>query len=102
MDSLSQIEERAVESLQTDTWGYTISAGGVRAFDTENSVRLFVIGSASRGIPHKEWEIPAPTDAPWKCCFCPGADVIAFTNLQTGVYVHSLLEARFFELTPML
>ena len=60
--------------------------GGVYVIIKE-SVRLFAPGSALRGIPHKEWEIPLPILDPTNFCFYPDADVIAFTKLQEAMCV---------------
>ena len=56
------------------------SAGDVYAI-LDDSVRLFTLGSASRGIPFKEWRIPLPVGAVDDYCFHPGADVIAFLGV---------------------
>ena len=81
-------------------WGYSRAVGGVRTLPiaTNHSIRLLILGSTSRGIPRKKWEIPIPTAVLPTYCFYPGADVIAFIELLR-VYVHSSLEAMF-ELTP--
>ena len=57
------------------------SAGDVYAI-LEESVRLFTLGSPSRGIPFKEWKIPLPVDDVDDYCLYPGADVIAFLIVQ--------------------
>ena len=46
------------------------------------SVRLFTLGSSSRRIPYKEWEIPLPSVGVQRCDFYPGADIIAFAELR--------------------
>lgn len=60
---------------------YTKIAGGVYAIVKE-SARLFTLASASRRIPHKEWEIPLPVVNLAGYSFYPGVDVIAFVELQ--------------------
>lgn len=69
---------------------FTKAVGGVFAIAVGGSVQLFTLGSASRRIPHKEWEIPVP--APLYCLegydFYPGSNVIAFVKLEKEVYVH--------------
>ena len=61
--------------------------GGVYGM-VEDSIRLFTLGSASRGIPCKEWEISSPVNDVEGYCFYPGADVIAFLDvLQRQRYV---------------
>lgn len=59
-----------------------VTGGGVCAVLEDDSVRLFTLGSASRRIPDKEWEIPLPVTSPAKCALYPGADVIVFAYLQ--------------------
>jgi len=61
--------------------------GGVIAV-VDESVRLFTLGSPSRMIPYKEWEVPLPIPAPKDYGFYPGADVIAFFELQEEMYVY--------------
>jgi hypothetical protein len=87
LDSLCPIEERTVESPWEGDMGLVKTAGGVCAIVKGGSVRLVTLGSASRGIPNKEWEIPAPVANQLDYCFYPGADVIAFVNLQESGYV---------------
>jgi hypothetical protein len=94
LDSPSQIEERAVESLQTVVRHFTMVVGGVHTITEGQSVRLFTLGSASRGIPPKEWKLLAPVDTRNYRIF-PGADVIAFGELQGVVCVHLSLESAF-------
>ena len=63
---------------------------------SEDSVRLFTPGSASRGIPHREWKISlSATCLAGHAFYClkgyalyPGADVIAF--FEPRVYVCAL------------
>ena len=62
------------------------SAGGVYAI-LEDSVRLFTLGSHSRGIPSKEWRIPLPVSHVDDYCFHPGADVIAFLDVDRSLCV---------------
>ena len=82
LGSLRPIEERRVDNLPIpDDNPISRAVGGVYAIAAE-SVRLFIPGSASRGIPHKEWKIPLP-DIGWECYgFYPDADVIAFITIQ--------------------
>ena len=65
------------------------SSGGVIAIVNE-SVRLFVLGSSSRKIPSKEWEIPLPPIELENYGFYPAADIIAFVELQEMLYVYWL------------
>ena len=89
LDSLSPIEVKAVSNL---TWedldeGSMKTAGGVYTI-VKDPVRLFTLGSASRGIPQKEWEIPLPVVNPAGYSFYPGANVIAFVELQGAACVN--------------
>ena len=89
LDLLCPIEERAVENLPVpDNFDYIKASGGVIAI-IYGSVRLFSPGSSSRRIPYKEWEIPLPPIRPGNYGFYPGADIIAFVELQV-VYVYWL------------
>ena len=84
LNSLRPIEKRVVDFLQPDK-GYSLrTTGGVHAV-VKDSVRLFIPGSPTRGIPYKEWEIPLPTANPIGYCFYPGADIIAFVELRMYV-----------------
>ena len=56
------------------------TAGGVYAI-MNDKVRLFTLGSVSRGIPYKQWTIPLPDIVPENYGFYPDADVIAFVEL---------------------
>ena len=87
LDSLRPIEERVVGGVQVgdDYWSKT--AGGVHAVFAD-SVRLFSLGSASRVIPHKQWEIPSPTRDPMDYYIYPGANLIAFVDMRTSGCVH--------------
>ncbi|KAF9793389.1 hypothetical protein BJ322DRAFT_1016908 [Thelephora terrestris] len=78
MDSLCPVGKMMV-SMWRDNLDRTRSGGGVHVIFQE-SVRLFALGSASRGIPHREWEIPLPVADPAGCCLCPDGDVIAFVE----------------------
>ena len=87
LDTLRPIGERTVESRRAYGADSASTVGGVCAIVKEDSVRLFTLGSSSRGIPYNEWEIPTPVINPWYSCFYPGADVIAFLDLQEMRYV---------------
>ena len=63
------------------------TAGGIHAVIEDDSARLFVLGSASRGIPYRQWKIPLPATGPKQCGFCPRADVIAVVESQHVTYV---------------
>jgi hypothetical protein len=74
-DSLRPIEERIVHLER----GITSTSGGVYAVASDDGpVQLFALGSASRGIPHKEWETRLASIFLEAYGFCPHADVIAF------------------------
>ena len=88
LDSLRPIEERTVDRKSSEYVEFEKPAGGVYPIVDGSSVRLFTLGSASRGIPHKEWEIPLPVAELAGYGFCPGADVIAFVELQEAKCVH--------------
>ena len=74
-------EKRTLEIVHTGYRYHVKSAGGVFAI-IEESVRLITLGSASRGIPHREWEIPLPVTDIEDYCLYPGEDVIAFFEKQ--------------------
>ncbi|KAF9788530.1 hypothetical protein BJ322DRAFT_1106514 [Thelephora terrestris] len=85
LDSLSPAEVRAVNNLEVEDLRANNMkiAGGVCAI-IKDPVRLFTLGSASRGILHKEWAIPLPVADPVGYGFYPGANVITFVELQTA------------------
>lgn len=87
-DSLQPIEERVVERGWPEYVGLERPAGGVYPIVNGSSIRLFTLGSASRRIPHKEWEIPLPVVDLTGFGFDPGADVIALVELQQAKCVH--------------
>jgi hypothetical protein len=58
------------------------SSGGAHAAVNAGSLRLCTPSSPTRGIQHREWRIPLPVADPWDYGFYPGADVIAFVELQ--------------------
>jgi hypothetical protein len=79
--SLRPIEERIVH---LDQW-FTRKSGGVYAVPSHDGpVQLFAPGSASRGIPHKEWEAPLASTFLEAYDVCPDADVIAFPESCAG------------------
>ena len=69
------------------------TAGGVHAVLTD-SVRLFTLGSTSRGIPFKEWEIPCPINDPIDWKIYPCANLIAFVERPPHRCVHYLQESQ--------
>jgi hypothetical protein len=83
---LRPTEERVV-NLQR---GFEWASGGVYA-TANTSVQLFALGSASRGIPRREWgwEIPLPEPQLMAYAFDPSADVIAFLELSEETQVRS-------------
>ena len=96
LDSLCLTEEREVENLRRDRLGSPKIAGGVCAIMKDDSVSLFSLGSASRGIPYGEWEVPLPPIEPRDYDFYPGIDVIAFVaGLQEPRCVHSQWQSIF-------
>jgi len=86
LDLMRPVEQRTVRNLQCKD---ERTAGGIITVVNE-SVRLFTLGSSSRQIPHKEWEIPLPTLALPEYGFYPGADIIAFAEVREVGYVHWL------------
>ena len=86
LDSLSPIEKRVVVGVQDGDDHWLKTAGGVYAVFT-NSVRLFSLGSASRGIPYKEWEIPSPINGPMGYGICPSDNLIAFVGPRIYTFV---------------
>jgi hypothetical protein len=83
---LFAIEETVVPlEVQLDFVNISKTAGGVHAVYTGSGpVRLFSLGSASRGIPCKQWQIPSPVENCVGHCIYPPADLIAFVELQGG------------------
>jgi hypothetical protein len=84
LDSLRPIEVRAVEVPRMEYQPATVVADGVYCLETQNSIRLFAAGSASLGVPYKEWEIPTPVPGDQfqrRYHICPSADVIAFVEI---------------------
>jgi len=86
LDSLCPSEKWTVKDIAT-TAVFCRSAGDVYAI-LEDSVRLFTLGSPSRGIPFKEWRIPLPVYGVGDYCFHPGADVIAFLDVDQSLCVY--------------
>jgi hypothetical protein len=86
VDSLSPIEERVVDNLPPEYLS-TKAVGGIHAIINSDSASLFALGSASRGIPYKQWEIKLPTSGPQGCGFCPRADIFATAKLEGVRYV---------------
>ena len=87
LDSLRPGEKRTVGGLCPSS-RFLKTVGGITAVMEDDSVRLFSLGSPTRGIPYKEWEIPLPAvDILDGYCFYPGADVIAFLNVPSSVCV---------------
>ena len=85
LDTLCPIKKRTVNAR-----GFNSMSGGVCAvIGGDDSIRLFTLGSASRGIPHKQWEIPSPVTDPTRFDFYPGADVIVFVETTRGADVRS-------------
>ena len=93
LDSLRPIEEKVVDVAQAEPGYPSSTVGGVHAVFAD-SVRLFSLGSASRGIPHKEWEIPSPIDDPIGRYIYPRANLIAFVERQTNTCVHQSPEPQ--------
>ena len=83
LDSLSFVEKRTVNDLQApEDCKVSMTASGVHAV-VDASVRLFTLGSALRGIPYKEWEIPFPITSGNNYSFFPDAGIIALVGWQT-------------------
>ena len=88
LDSLRPIEERTTDCNWPKDVILDEPASGVYPAVNGSSVRLFVPGSTSRGIPHKEWEVPLPVADLEGFGFYPGADIIAFVEFQETKCVH--------------
>ena len=86
LDLMRPVEQRTVRNLQCKD---EETAGGIITVVNE-SIRAFTLGSSSRMIPHKEWEIPLPTLTLQKYGFYPGADIIAFAEVREVGYAHWL------------
>ena len=90
LDTLSPNEERTVVDLRApDDTEDAKTAGGIYAI-AKDQVRLFTLGSVSRGIPYKEWVIPhpIPINTQENYGFYPGADIIAFVELPKLMCVY--------------
>ena len=94
LDSLRPIEVKAVSNLEQEDLDedYMSTAGGVYAI-IKDPVRLFTLGSVSRGIPQKEWEIPLPVANPAGYGFYIGANVIAFVEMRRAARANLSLES---------
>ena len=78
---MSPTEERTVCGLRApDNYQNAKVVDGVHAI-LKNEVRLFTLGSVSRGISYKECAMPLPVTAPQGYGFCPDADIISFVEL---------------------
>jgi hypothetical protein len=77
-----------IENIRQDPLNSIRTTGGVHAALKDGLVRLFTLSSPSRGIQHREWKIPLPVAHQGHYCFFPGADVIAFLELQQLGCVH--------------
>lgn len=66
-------------------WGVEKKSGNVFAVSGV-SIRLFTLGSASRGMPHREWEIQLPLATQADYNFDPCGDVIAFVGRFRGTW----------------
>ena len=82
LDALRPNEERLLDHLRPGHGHDATTVGGVYATILRDSVRLVTLGSASRGIPYKEWEIPLPVESLAGYSFYPAADAIAFVDLS--------------------
>ena len=89
LESLRPAEERKMENIRVKEV-CSVTGGGVYAAIIGDAVRLITLGSASRGIPHREWQIPFPVIDPEDYCLCPGADVIVFFEWLGERCVYSL------------
>lgn len=79
LDTLHPMEEQLLDSPRPVNDKGAMAVGGVYAITIRNnSVQLFNLGSISRGIPPKRWEIPVPVGNLKGYSFYPVADVIAF------------------------
>ena len=87
VDLLHPIEEKVVGEVQSDGNRWSKTAGGVLAIFAD-SVRLFALGSASRGISYKEWKIQPPIDNAIGFHICPAANLIVFIGPQTSRCAH--------------
>jgi hypothetical protein len=89
LDTSSPTKEWAMNGLQVpDGIENAQAMGGVYAI-LNDQLRLFTLGSVSRGVPYNEWTIPLPVVAPVEFGFHPGADIIAFVKLADPMCVYS-------------
>lgn len=96
LNSLRPTEERTIETVRPEpTEEFARAVGGVYAIAAGDSIRLLTLGSALQKVPHKEWAIPLPVCTLVGCHFYPGADIIAFVELQETEYVHWPQELKF-------
>ena len=87
IDSLRPVEERAVEDPRRNFEHSTKAVGGIHAIVDGDTAHLFALGSASRKIPHEQWEIPLPVANPECYAFCPHANVFAAVEFSDSRYV---------------
>lgn len=59
-----------------------VAVSGVHGLRHENRVKFFVLGSVSRGIPEREWEISVEGMKARAFTFYPQADVMAIAGNQ--------------------
>ena len=92
--ALSPIEERTVCGLRAPRKYQDAKVVGSVYTILKDKVRLFTLGSVSRGTPYKEWAIPLPVIAPQDYGFYPGADIIAFLEVQGVMCVYASSNRR--------
>ena len=56
--------------------------GGVYGLHYDHSIKFFELGSISRGIPRREWEIPVKDIEALTFAFYPQANVVAIVGNQ--------------------
>ena len=54
---------------------------GMYGFLSRNAIKFFTLGSVSRGIPEREWDIPFKGFYARTFTFCPQANIVAAVNV---------------------
>lgn len=74
------IAEPYHEVLPFSTWHRTVVVCGTCGISWENSIKFYTLGSVSRGIPWKEWDITLEGLETKVFTFYPESDIIAIAE----------------------
>jgi hypothetical protein len=61
-----------------------MAVGGVYGSQRKDCVEFYILGSTSRGIPRREWEIPFKDFTVHEFAFYPQANVVAIAGNENG------------------